>query len=279
MNKIYYFAICVMACLVSCNPNGGVLPEPDNGDVVPGTEDATSRKVATDTASDITDCSVVLHGNVNIDISLYEDVEFGMMVSENEEDMNARKGEMHKAKILIGKNFELALDMLIPETKYYYCAWLLLNNIQYEFGEIKDFETEALPEDVPPQSSIPFVPVNCTINITKEYPHFIVDNGFQTLTITQSKVEGEYVGYAGLLVWVAMDGNYHAADLCCPHCLKPNKPIEVDGFYAVCPICDEHYDLSWGSPIPTKHIAEEPLKRYNTSIIRELEGVKLYIYN
>jgi hypothetical protein len=50
---------------------------------------------------------------------------------------------MYKAKVLIGKDFELTLEGLSPETKYYYCAWVFLNNTQYEFGSIKDFATEA----------------------------------------------------------------------------------------------------------------------------------------
>jgi hypothetical protein len=103
---------------------------------------ATSSKVETGAASDITTESVVLHGKVNVDISQYEDVEFGMMVSEDKADLNARDGEMYKAKVLIGKDFELTLEGLSPETKYYYCAWVFLNNTQYEFGDIKSFETK-----------------------------------------------------------------------------------------------------------------------------------------
>ena len=102
---------------------------------------ATSSKVETGAASDITTESVVLHGVVNVDISQYDDVEFGMMISEVKDDLNNRDGEMYKAKVLMGKDFELTIDWLSPETKYYYCAWVLLNNTQYEFGAIKEFVT------------------------------------------------------------------------------------------------------------------------------------------
>ena len=126
MKKLFSLVICVMALLfVGCEEN----------------TPATSNKVETSTVSNITDCSVVLHGKVNVDISLYEDIEFGIMISESEEDMNARKGEMYKSKVLIGKDFELALDRLTPETKYYYCAWLFLNKTQYEYGSIRNFIT------------------------------------------------------------------------------------------------------------------------------------------
>ena len=101
-------------------------------------------------------------------------------------------------------------------------------------------------EDTNFRSSVPNVPVSYNLYITREHPHFIIDNGFQTMTITEHKFEREYIGYAGLLVWVGMDGHYHAADLCCPHCLKPKRPVAIDGLYAVCPLCDEHFDLGYG---------------------------------
>ena len=127
MKKLLSIVICVMALLfAACEEHNAP---------------ATSNKAETGAASDITTESVVLHGVVNVDISLYEDVEFGIMISESKENMNARKGEMYKAKVLIGKDFELTIDGLSPETKYYYCAWLFLNNMQYEFGSIKNFIT------------------------------------------------------------------------------------------------------------------------------------------
>ena len=130
MKKLFNLVICVMALLFAgCEPN----------------EPATSNKVETGSASDITSESVVLHGKVNVDISQYENVEFGMMVSDDKADLNARDGEMYKAKVLIGKDFELTLEGLLPATKYYYCAWVFLNDMQYEFGVIKEFETDASP--------------------------------------------------------------------------------------------------------------------------------------
>ena len=129
MKKLCSLVTCVMALLfVGCEEHNAP---------------ATSSKVETGAASDITTESVVLHGKVNVDISQYDDVEFGMMVSEDKAELNARDGEMYRAKVLIGKDFELTLEGLSPETKYYYCAWVFLNNTQYEFGSIKDFETEA----------------------------------------------------------------------------------------------------------------------------------------
>ena len=104
MNKLCSLVICVMALLfAACEPNAP----------------ATSSKVETGAASDITTGAVVLHGVVNVDISQYEDVEFGVMVSEDKADLNARDGEMYRAKVLIGKDFELTLEGLSPDTRYY----------------------------------------------------------------------------------------------------------------------------------------------------------------
>jgi nitrite reductase/ring-hydroxylating ferredoxin subunit len=99
------------------------------------------------------------------------------------------------------------------------------------------------------------------------------------MTVTKAKYEREYLGYSGLLIWVGMDGNYHAADLCCPHCLLKNKPVEVDGIYAICPQCEETYDLSYGYAFPTKGVAKETLRKYPTSYTGSMSGYILRIFN
>ena len=125
---------------------------------------------------------------------------------------------------------------------------------------------------------VPQVPVNYTLNITQEYPHFVPAAGYQTMTITHSKFEKEYIGYSGLLIWIAMDGNYYAADLCCPNCVM-KKPVEIDGLYAVCPKCGEHYDLSYGYAFPTKGFTQYPLRKYPTILYNNASGYSLRITN
>ena len=126
MKKFLLSAICFMALvLVGCEPN----------------TPSTSNKVVTGAAKDVTTNSVVLYGEVNVDISAYNNVEFGMMISDVKDDLNNRDGEKYEAKVLIGKEFKLELSNLSPETEYYYCAWVFLNNTQYEFGDIKKFTT------------------------------------------------------------------------------------------------------------------------------------------
>ena len=134
-------------------------------------------------------------------------------------------------------------------------------------------------EEVNFRSSVPSAPVSYKLKITEEYPHFVADAGFQTICVTERKFQGEFIGYAGLLIWVGMDGNYYAADLCCPHCIKKNKPVSIDGFYATCEICKEAFDISYGYAIPTKGITREPLKKYHTSYRHTVTGVELQIMN
>ena len=129
------------------------------------------------------------------------------------------------------------------------------------------------------RSSVPNTPVNYTVYITREYPNFVVENGFQTMVITERKFLEDYIGYAGLLIWVGMDNAYHAADLCCPNCIRRDKPLKVDGLYAKCEICDEHYDISYGYCIPTKGKTREPMKIYNTSYRNASTGAQLHIFN
>ena len=112
---------------------------------------------------------------------------------------------------------------------------------------------------------VPSYPVLFEMNIISMYPHFVPDNGFQALTFTQKRYERDLIGYAGLLVWVDMDGRYNACDLCCPHCLDKTKPVTTDGFYAVCPVCGEHFDLSYGLAVPTKGMTRQALRRFDAA--------------
>ena len=134
-------------------------------------------------------------------------------------------------------------------------------------------------EDVNRRSSVPNMPVNYTLYITREHPHFVVENGFQTMPITEKQFLEQYLGYAGLLVWVGMDNHYHAADLCCPYCVQRNKPLTIDGLYAVCQLCGEQYDISYGFGNPTQGVTKESLKRYYASPRYTPTGLQLHISN
>ena len=112
-------------------------------------------------------------------------------------------------------------------------------------------------------SSVPSYPVQMVINILGEYPNFVAEGSINVLTFTSPRYHTEAVGYAGLLIYTAFDSQYHACDLCCPHCVKRSAPVEWDGgFYAHCPTCGEDYDLSYGLGIPTRGISKGRLRPY-----------------
>lgn len=129
--KTKLFMLCTIVCAISltcCEEEKPIEP-------------ITLRKVETGEVSEVTLTSATFHGVVNVDISQYHAVTFGIMLSQSKAELNEREGEMFKAKPLIGTDFKIEIGDLKPETKYYYCSWLLLNNTQYEFGDIKEFET------------------------------------------------------------------------------------------------------------------------------------------
>ncbi len=124
-------------------------------------------------------------------------------------------------------------------------------------------------------SSVPSYPVRLDVDIVAEYPHFVPDNGYQTLTFTTKRYANEALGYSGILVWVDMSGKYQAADLCCPHCLLRTTPVTVDGIYAHCPECGEDFDISYGYALPMHGMTQEPLRKYTIYA----QGSKIQIRN
>lgn len=131
-------------------------------------------------------------------------------------------------------------------------------------------------KDTTYRSSVPSYPVSIRIDTrvgifvhfipTNSYAYTIVDaDGYHFDGQTQArKALNDAYGYAGVVIFIDGNGQYTSYDLCCPVCLKRDKPVEIDGFFAICPTCGEEYDLSGGIGVPTKGIAGESLRRYTT---------------
>ena len=122
------------------------------------------------------------------------------------------------------------------------------------------------------RSSVPSYPVNIRINTYEgTYVHFvhiytylIVDEkGYHFNGQTMPRKETDRFGYAGVAVYIDGNGNYSAYDMACPHCVKQDTPVEIDGMLATCPICGEEYDLGTGYATPQKGISNEALRRYD----------------
>ncbi len=127
-------------------------------------------------------------------------------------------------------------------------------------------------------SSVPSYPVSLRIDTrtgvyvnfvpTNIYTYLIVDkDGYHFNGLTYPRKElGDAYGYAGVVVYIAGDGQYYAFDLCCPGCINRAKPIEMDGMFGTCPLCGEVYDLGNGLGVPTKGVVREALRRYTTIV-------------
>ena len=122
------------------------------------------------------------------------------------------------------------------------------------------------------RSSVPSYPVNIRINTYEgTYVHFvhiytylIVDEkGYHFNGQTMPRKETDRFGYAGVVVYIDGSGTYSAYDMACPHCVKQDTPVEIDGMLATCPICGEEYDLCTGYATPQKGISNEALRRYD----------------
>ncbi len=135
-----------------------------------GTEPPTSNKVETGASENITQTSATLKGAVNVDIASYNSVEFGIMYDTLLAEVNNRSAQMVKGSVLMGKDFSINLADLTENTKYYYCAYLLLNGMQYEFGAVKEFTTLSssdMPNDPSTPGSSSYIAKPFSVSATK----------------------------------------------------------------------------------------------------------------
>ena len=143
MKKYFLFALLAMF-LVGCDsPN---VYYPSGGDSDDGGSNNKSY-IVTGEAKDVTHKSVTLYGEVNVEIADYDEIEWGVMYSSDKDELADRNGIMVACDdALIENAYRVELSDLVSETKYYYCAYINLNNKQYKFGETKEFTTLAAPK-------------------------------------------------------------------------------------------------------------------------------------
>lgn len=112
------------------------------------------------------------------------------------------------------------------------------------------------------RSSVPSYPVYLRLNLLADYAHFPNAPADQYLIFKEQRFPTDALGYAGLLLQRDMDGRFRAYDMACSRCLNREQTIEPDGIFAVCPLCGEAYDLSYGLAVPTKGKSKEALRQY-----------------
>ena len=131
MKKILYvISVLFAVAFTACEPSEPTAP-------------ATSNKVETGASENITQTSATLKGMVNVEIADYTSLEFGVMYAASVSEVNNRTAQKAPASVLQGKEFKVDITGLTANTKYYYCAYLLLNGMQYQYGAVKEFVTLA----------------------------------------------------------------------------------------------------------------------------------------
>ena len=159
MKKILYLISFLFAmALVGCEEKDPPTP--------PAPE--TPSKVETGVAENITATSATLKGMVNVDITDYKDLEFGVLYSTKAEDLVDYTAPSKKGLVLIGNEFKVEVTELKAETKYYYCAYVMLNTLQILLGDVKEFTTlEGTGEpETPEEPEEPETPEEPEENVT-----------------------------------------------------------------------------------------------------------------
>ncbi|MCQ2744656.1 MAG: DUF1566 domain-containing protein [bacterium] len=130
MKKVFFY-LTMLTIFVACEKKSNSISEGN-----------TSEKVASISATKITPSSALLTGQIGVEIEAYESIEFGMLISNDKSKLSSYDGRKLLCSNLIGKTFSIEVTGLYSETKYYYCSYLILNDMQYEYGSIKSFNTE-----------------------------------------------------------------------------------------------------------------------------------------
>ncbi len=134
-------------------------------------------------------------------------------------------------------------------------------------------------EDTSFQSSVPAYPVHVEIDTRMgDFVHFqpSVIGSYVVVDPTGYYYDGRFIralsvtdhyGYAGVVVYVPIippstGGEYCAHDMACPNCAKKQlrRQCQIDGMKAVCPECNEQYDLSFGIGNPIQGISKESMR-------------------
>ncbi len=129
--------------LVGCDQPSVYYPSGDDSD----DGGSGNSYVTTRSARDVTHKSATLYGEVNVELSDYDEIEWGVMCSTDKAELESRNAErVFSTDDLIDNVYSVSVSDLNAETKYYYCAFVYLNNEQYKFGSIKNFTTLEAPE-------------------------------------------------------------------------------------------------------------------------------------
>lgn len=129
--------------------------------------------IKTGSATEVTHSSAVLHGELNV--ALDQPIEFGVVIAESEE---ALINSTDTFKFIVTEHkegvFELPLNRFIPETDYYYYAWLVKDG-ETLVGKTENFTTSSAPTatfSVGEAKKVVFSPGNLQYNMSTDSWNF-----------------------------------------------------------------------------------------------------------
>ena len=194
MKKFNYLAIVLMALVFAgCPENPNLLEEIETGDV-----------------SELSPKTVIIHGNVNINFDLYENVEFGIIISTKENELMTNDAVLFKVEDLIGNEFKIKLANLQPQSSYYYCAWLSLGEEKIKYGSIKSFTTPPAPAkafSVSPSNYVCFSSGNLQYQASTNKWRF-AENQTDYIGNANSNISLNYDGWIDLFGWSTINSRF-----------------------------------------------------------------------
>ena len=108
----------------------------------PGVDEIT---INTGSAEDISYNSAVLVCELYINFSDYSSVEYGVLYSTSRSDLQSNGTYVYSYESLENNMYSVVVNYLEPETKYYYCAFVRVNNKDLKLGSVKSFTTYEKP--------------------------------------------------------------------------------------------------------------------------------------
>jgi nitrite reductase/ring-hydroxylating ferredoxin subunit len=91
------------------------------------------------------------------------------------------------------------------------------------------------------------------------------------------EIGGSTVGYKnhGIFI-IKLNSGYAAYDATCTHDVDADDPLELEGIFAECPICESKFNLMDGGYPFEGSIAKYPLKKYKTSFSSANNTLRVY---
>jgi nitrite reductase/ring-hydroxylating ferredoxin subunit len=114
------------------------------------------------------------------------------------------------------------------------------------------------------ENPIPNYPAHLDLDLTFEDKALRDVPSSKAYTLKNINTNTERIGFGGILVVHAVDDQFYAFDMACPHEANRSTLIEADAntLSAVCPKCGTKYDIGFGGSGAPNGVGKNYLKKY-----------------